>query len=268
MPKYVPVNYATFASRGWRKVPSYAFAARQSVVPVVLEELPHVLPITPLAFVQQPEESGESGYQLVAVMSPAPQLNLFVAPDGRWLGGYVPAAFRAYPFRLIEVKADDTSHVLCFDEESGLLTQAGAPGSEPFFVDGSPTAVVEKIMQFLTAQQQGRALAQQAVALLAEHGVIEPWALNIKISEADTLPVAGLFRINEAALKALDGAALKALQEGNALSLAYAQLYSQQRLGNFDRLYQLRQQLLQSTSENQEPQQAAGIMGIPVDRDQ
>lgn len=247
MSKYVPLNPEKFATKGWRKVPSYAFSAKHSFVPVQLEELPHVLPTTPLAFVQLPQqESSQPKYELVAVLSPSPQLNLYVAPDGRWLGGYVPAAFRGYPFRLFEVSGEKSGHILCFDEESGLLSDAVTADSQPFYVNGELAPIVNNVLKFLALQEQGRAVVQRAVGLLNEHGLIEPWVFNIKVSGGDPLPVKGFFRINEKALKALDGSALKALQDGNALSVAYAQLYSQHRLSSFDRLYEVRQKMLEN----------------------
>jgi hypothetical protein len=56
----------------------------------------------------------------VAVQGLAPGQNLFVAPDGRWLAAYTPAAYRGYPFQLAH--AENGQQVLCFDEESGLIT--------------------------------------------------------------------------------------------------------------------------------------------------
>lgn len=255
MPKYVPLNVKEHGSKRWRKVPSFAFAAGQSVVPVLLEELPHVIPTMPLAFLQNPAESASSRYDLVAVLSATPGVNLYITPDGRWLGGYRPAAFRGHPFRLLKDNAAEPRHILCFDEESGLLTEPNEPDSQPFFVeDGKPAPGVEKVLQFLKLQEQGRAATQHAVDLLAQHALVEPWTLNIKNPQGESVPVSGLFRINEAALKALDAQALKALQDGNALSLAYAQLYSQHRLSSFTRLYDLRQKLKESDQAKKDSQ--------------
>jgi len=89
-------------------------------------------------------------------------------------------------------------------------------------------------------------VTQHAVDLLAEHELIEAWPLNIQNAEGESQPVSGLFRIKEAALKGVTADALKTLQEGNALSLAYAQLFSQHRLKSFSRLYDLRKKLLES----------------------
>jgi hypothetical protein len=59
--------------------------------------------------------------------------NLFVAPDGRWLGGYIPAALRGYPFKVLQDNSEPPRHFLCFDEESDLLVDATEPNSQPFF---------------------------------------------------------------------------------------------------------------------------------------
>ena len=57
--------------------------------------------------------------------------DVLVAPDGRWLGGYVPACFRRHPFRLVPKQGTDQT-VLCVDTDSGLVVEGDAAG-EDFF---------------------------------------------------------------------------------------------------------------------------------------
>ena len=53
------------------------------------------VPAMPIGFI---ERGGH--YSPVALMGLTKEANVFVGPAGQWLGGYVPAVLRTYPFRL------------------------------------------------------------------------------------------------------------------------------------------------------------------------
>lgn len=123
------------AGKGWRHAGGYAFAATQSVVPLVGAEFTSAAVAMPIAFMQH-----DGRYVPVAVTSPFQGRNLFVAPNGHWLGSYVPAALRSYPFCLCRGQGSDQV-VLCIDEDSGWVVDAGADGVARLFEeDGSPSA--------------------------------------------------------------------------------------------------------------------------------
>jgi hypothetical protein len=94
---------------------------------------------------------------------------MFVAADGRWLGFYVPALYRGYPFRLLR-KPDSDELVLCVDEESGLVVDGTAGGEEFFDKDGNASAVLKSAFEFLVQFERGRKAMEQPVAALAEAG--------------------------------------------------------------------------------------------------
>jgi hypothetical protein len=62
---------------------NYQFAAKEALASIVLAEVIHVGSWMPVVFI---EEAGR--YVLMAMMSSMPGHNLFVGPDGEWLGGY------------------------------------------------------------------------------------------------------------------------------------------------------------------------------------
>ncbi|MGD1213214.1 MAG: SapC family protein [Candidatus Acidiferrales bacterium] len=70
---------------------------------------------------------------------------MFVGPDGRWLGSYVPAWYRGYPFRLLQQEGADEM-VLCIDESGKLIVDSKDPGEEFFAADGSPSPAVKPIL--------------------------------------------------------------------------------------------------------------------------
>ena len=80
------------AKKVWKHVTDFAFAAAEMVIPLVGVELSKVVPAMPIGFIEQ-----EGGYQLIAITSLQPGTNLYVAPDGKWLVPYIPAALPSLP---------------------------------------------------------------------------------------------------------------------------------------------------------------------------
>jgi hypothetical protein len=232
MAKLVPVTQEQFGGKRWLRFENYRFASHDPVVPVAASEIARAALAMPLAFLQL-----EGRYTLVAVQSLLPQQNMFVAADGRWLGFYVPALYRGYPFRLLR-KPDSDELVLCVDEESGLVVDGTAGGEEFFDKDGNASAVLKSAFEFLVQFERGRKAMEQPVAALAEAGVIQPWQIKLG-TDKDAKPITGLYAVNEPALTALPDEAFLKLRKVAALTLAYAQMVSMGNLGIFERLTKL-----------------------------
>jgi len=90
-----PISQTRHAAKHWQRFSSYAFAANSAILPLVGTELAKAALAFPIALIQQGK-----GFVPAAVLGLEPGKNLFVAPDGRWLGSYVPSALRGYPFLL------------------------------------------------------------------------------------------------------------------------------------------------------------------------
>lgn len=211
----------------WRRYDTYAFAAANAVVPLVAAEFPKALMAFPLAFVSENE-----AFTPVAVLALEPQRNLFVAPDGRWLGGYVPSAFRAHPFRLIPSETGEL--VLCIDEDSGLLADGNA--GERFFDEAGEVAEPTKqVVDFLSTVETNRQVTNNACAALVRAGVIKPWDITLK-TEAGDRKIGGLHQIDESALNAISAEAFETLRQAGSLPLAYCQMLSMQHLAGLGKL--------------------------------
>ena len=213
MPQFVALSRNHHAGKRWLRHASYRFAAQDALIPLVAQELPKAIMSLPVGFIA----AGE-GFVPVAVQGLTPGQNLFVAPDGRWLAAYTPAAYRGYPFRL--ARAENGQQVLCFDQESGLISD-GAQGEPLFDEAGNPSKGVTEVMNFLTQVQTNRELTDRVCALLQQHGLIQPWPLKVQEAGGERM-VEGLYRIDEAALNALPADVFSALRDGGALPLATA----------------------------------------------
>ena len=223
-PRFQPVSPERHAAHGWRPSNSYAWAAREAVVPLVGSELPRAVLAMPVAFIRQHEM-----FLPVALLGFEPGAGLFVAADGRWTGGYVPAALRARPFVLVAL--EDGRKILCVDEEAGhVAPRQQAPDAQPFFAeDGKLASRVQEVMRFLSAVEENRELTRKACAALETHKVLVPWEITLQM-EAGPRKVEGLYRIDEAALGQLPDAAFLELRRAGALAVAYAQLISMAQL--------------------------------------
>ena len=221
MSNFQAISLERHAQQRWKRYTSYNFAAADSVVPLVATELPRASMALPIAFTLQGDN-----YMPAAVLGLQPGNNVFVSPDWRWLGSYIPAAFRSYPFRL--AKRDDGQQVLCIDEDSGLLTESTS-GEAFFDSEGKPIQSILDILGFLTQIEQNRIITTAACSVLQKHNLIHPWPITVK-SDTGEQQIAGLFKIDEAALNQLSAEALLEVRNAGALPIAYCQLLSMQHL--------------------------------------
>ena len=221
MPNYQAISLERHGPLHWKRFSTYAFAAADSAAPLTIPELPKAVVSMPTGFVQHGED-----FALVAVLGLSPGMNLFVAQDWRWLGQYIPAVYRSYPFRLAPTA--DGKQVLCVDEDSGLVTD-GSKGESFFSEEDQPARAIQDILNFLTQLEQSRLHTVAACAALQKHKLIRPWTITVK-TETGEQQATGLFQIDEVALNQLSGDALLELRQTGALLVAYCQLLSMQHL--------------------------------------
>lgn len=221
MTKIVAVSRDRHAGKRWKRFVSYDFARQTPLIPLVFSELSKAAMSLPLAFVRQGEN-----LVLAALMGFSPTQNLLVAPDGRWLGRYVPSLLRSHPFSM--VKTDGDTLMLCIDEASGLVTDE--PEGEPFFAaDGEPAEELGRILAFLQQIERNRLATGAASAALARHELIRPWTINLK-GDAGERQIEGIFQVDETAFNQLSDEAFLDLRRASALPLAYCQMLSMQHI--------------------------------------
>ena len=243
MAEFAAVTPESHAKKVWKQVTNYTFAAADTVIPLVGAEISKVVPVMPIGFVKQ-----EAGYQLVGIASLQPGKNLYVAPDGKWLGTYIPSTLRTYPFRLLKPENADKS-VLCINEGSGLVVESTEEGNAFFDEQNQITKETEDILNFLSKVEANLLVTERAVNALDDADLITPWEINLMQGE-EVVPVEGLFRVDEAALNKLDDEAFLALRKAGGFAIAYAQLLSMNQLSVLERLDQLHSEILAKQAAN------------------
>lgn len=220
MAQLTVISHEKHAGKRWKRYSSYDFAAQDALAPVVAQEVSRACLCLPLGFMKT-----EDAYHLVAIQGLKPGVNLLVNQEGNWVGGYVPAAYRAYPFVL--ANTEDRRRVLCVVTDNDLINDSEG---EPFFdEEGEPSSAVKSALKFLEQVWVNTQITNQLCDTLAEHGLIKPWNVHIKSAKGDQ-KLEGLYCIDEAALNALPAEGLGAVRDAGAMPLAYCQLLSMQHL--------------------------------------
>lgn len=181
----------------------------------------------PIAFVKH-----QNNYFPVAILGLDEGVNLFVDETGRWLGAYVPAAFRVWPFSVSTNERGDK--LLCVDEDSGLIDD-GSEGEIFFNGDGTLSEALQAVSSFLARLSQERDPSLAACAALEAAGLLQPWSAIVR-TEGREWSMEQFMRIDEDALNMLRTSALSSLHKAGALALAYSQLHSVAQLALVGRL--------------------------------
>lgn len=237
-----PVRLSTHANLRWVPSPNYSFAAASLMAPIAMDELAAASVAMPLAF------ANPGNPTLIGLLGLRPRQNLFLTPDGRWLGEYLPAVFRGYPFKLLP--AADDNWALAFDHSSGLIAENNT--GEAFFTEeGKSTPKVHEILSFLVRLNAALKRSSDAALVLNSNNLLEPWPLKIRDGDKE-VPVEGLLRVNEQKLATLDDASFVALRANGVLALAYAQLLSMANIGTLGKLARIHQQHAAQSEKHQQ----------------
>lgn len=248
-PGHVPVSADLHRHANWRRFRDFRFAANDWVAPLVLQEVPRAVLSLPLGL-----QRHQGQLRLVALLGVEGGTNLMVSPEGRWLAGYVPAAYRGFPFAMGPAPE---GQVALFIHESQGLTQADEPGEPLFEEDRSPSKSVQDVASFLSQTLGQMPATLTACEALERAGVLEPWVLQVP-GESQPRPIPNLFRIHEAALNLVSPQTLADLRRAGALPMAYAQLFSMSHLPGLLMLHRKRQESMVATL----PTDAAGDLNL------
>lgn len=235
MADYRPINPETANVHGWLPVNDFNWARDIDFCPIQVCELSALLDWFVIAFQKKCD-----GQFLPGVILGLQELeNLFVAADGKWVGNYVPAFLRCYPFSLQEIRhEEERKFVLTFDHSSGRYLEdiTMMPKALTFFKNGELRPGLQNMVKFLIKNGRGQVDSRKAVALINSFDLFEPLSA-LKFNGAVEIPNSGaLYAIARDKVDDLSGADLKKLQEAKALELIFAHLHSIARLGVLQKL--------------------------------
>ena len=158
--------------------------------------------------------------------------NLFLDESG-WHAGYVPLMMQRGPF-MIGIRGEERQMVVTIDTDSPRVGSEGEPLFQPF---GGNSDYTEQIIEILQAIDRGQPQIEEFCRLLEEHGLVEPFSLEVTLNSGKKYRLEGFYTISEERLSALDGAVLSDLGRRGMLHAAYMVLAS---MANIPRLIELR----------------------------
>ncbi|WP_440998185.1 SapC family protein [Arhodomonas sp. SL1] len=203
----------------YKPLARYDFAREQMLVPLVAAEVSRIAREMPVVF-----PGGDDGLPQ-ALAGLAPGENLHIADTGKWLGRYVPAVVRSYPFRLTAVDGEDRERLLIqidraaphFDSSDGERLMDG---------NGVASAVLRRARDVLMALHRDEQRTRAQVAELAEARLLVEKEIAVSGGGDDARGLSGMRVIDRSALRACSGDTLQRLHSSGALALAYEALLS------------------------------------------
>lgn len=179
------------------QVQGFSFASDTNSVYLAAVEFPLAARDYPIVFAP-----GPGGVILpVALLGLKPKQNLFIGEGGRWLGQYVPAYVRRYPF-ILATDSNETNFTVCIDEGfTGFNT--AKEGERLMNDDGSEGELLKRSLDFLKDYQNQVKLTEAFCKRVVELNLLEPMTANIELKSGERFSLSGFQVVKREATRAL-----------------------------------------------------------------
>jgi SapC len=204
----------------------HPFAATAHAVPITVDEFAIAQRFYPILFGTGPNAAP------LALLGLREGQNMFCDADGNWKDGvYVPAYIRRYPFLLARLTPDAKELSLCFDDQSGYVTEQ-AEGN--LFAGDKPSDVTQAVLKFCEQFEIAIQRTRQFMRELNELKLLQEGEAQIQMG-GPPMTFRGFSMIPEQAVQKLRAEQAKKMVKNGMLGLIYAHLFS---LGNMQTIYQ------------------------------
>jgi hypothetical protein len=178
-------------------------------------------------------------FQSVALLGLDKDENLFLDENG-WQARYIPAVQERGPFMIGFQEKDAEGQkrrepMILVDLDHPRLSRT--EGQPVFLAQGGNSPYLERIAGVLRVIHEGAEVSKPMFAAFEEMGLIEPIAVEIKLSDREKYTLQNYHTISEEKLLGLAGASLERLNKAGFLRLAFLIMSS---LGNVSRLIDLK----------------------------
>ncbi|WP_020175410.1 SapC family protein [Methyloferula stellata] len=217
--KAVPVSPKQHLNTSVKFGADYSFAREVNSVPLMSVEFEFCVGEYAIVF------AGEAGTIMpVAMLGVRDHENLYVGASGEWLGKYIPAFLRRYPF-VFSSNDDGKTFTLCVDEDySGVNTEGR--GERLFDSAGERTQYLQNVLNFLQAYQVQFLATRKFVQMLEELQLFDPMEAQFTLRSGQQMKLGGFKVVNRERLRQLDGQKLAELARSGGLDLIYSHLHS------------------------------------------
>ncbi|MCC6000103.1 MAG: SapC family protein [Pararhodobacter sp.] len=211
----VPVSQDRHQGQFWQRFTTYDFVNHRRVVPIVLGEHEQVAASLPFFFIQ----TAAGPWPVALTRLSTKGKCAFVAPNGAWLGSYIPSILRVHPFSAQSV--DTAQLALLIDEGSELVSED--PRHEPFFTpEGALAPALEQVVEFFRKRAAAETRTRDAMKAVAACSLLRPF----EPAEGLNMAAEGLMVVDRARLDNLGRIDLATLHRNGALALLITQCVS------------------------------------------
>jgi hypothetical protein len=201
---------------------SFAFAADTNSVALTVAEFFEASKEYPIVFAAVGERRIP-----VALLGLRDRENLYVDKQGKWIGHYVPAFVRRYPFVLAD--NGNGEYIVCVDEASPAFD--AADGQALFDETGKNTPVLDNAMNFLNAYQAEFIRTEAFVRRLQELDLLKQMSAKTELADGRSFVLDELYVVDEQKLVNLDEKSAAELLKTGQAAFAYAHLMSLSNMG-------------------------------------
>lgn len=207
-----------------KPISNFAFAKDQNFAPISYTEMIAAAREFPIVF---PSVTAENAHPLPVVLLGLSGANQFVNEQGQWLGRYIPAHFRRYPFILGTADQKD-SFVILYDSDCKNL--GNEEGDALFDAQGKQTEYFNKVVNFLTLFQQETTLTIELVKTLRDAGLLIEQQIQRQDGGESKAVIAGFEIIDPEKLDKIDDDLFIQWRHRGLLPLIYAHLASMENI--------------------------------------
>lgn len=218
--KVTPISQQKHSQTKIKVNNTFAQAKNQNLTLLTAQEFALASREYVIAFIKD-SETGQ--FRPVALLGLTKEENLFYSEDG-WKAGYVPQNLQAYPFGgQVQENSDQT--IVCIYEDSHLVNDS--EGESLFDAEGNNTDFLNKKAALVKTLLQNSWSTQHFAKYLADHQLIKPQSLTIRLEGQEPYDLNGMYVIDEKKLNEVSDEEFIEIRKRGYLGPIYAALISQ-----------------------------------------
>jgi hypothetical protein len=172
----------------------------------------------PILFVRaQPDDKGRDQIAPVAVFGLRAGENLFLKDDA-WIGGYIPALLRAYPFTMARIEGSDRWAMVFDSTWEGFSQTEGTP---LFDEKGEATELLNNAHKFVQELENDIERTRLACQRLLELKLLKPMRFDATLASGETLSIDGFLTLDQELFNKLPDATIGEMHRNGLLYMLH-----------------------------------------------
>lgn len=221
MSKITALNIANHAKLKLKESNDFRRFKDQHLIPIVMQDFASLAAEFPIVFVKSTETD-----QLVpvAMMGIKNGVNLYCQEEA-WTTHTKPLSFSAYPLTFYKTPEADNDYIICFDEESSLISETEG---QPLFDDNAEQSEYLKtrtsaLLKIIEYTKQTTAFSKY----LDDNNLLINQQLNLTLANTkESIKVDGIYIVDEKKLNELPTDKFDDIRKKGLLGLIYSHLVS------------------------------------------